>query len=126
MLRDFQRVAERPGECAEIGEGLVEHAVQVFIDWQRYQAGELKPSTFKHYTRTLRKNVKSLLEQGANYQKDKGEKSLRAQTASTCRSLLKVEPCLWSFARKEIEPSNNSAERAIIAFVTYRKVCYGT
>jgi transposase len=109
LLRDFQRIAERPGECGEIGKGLVEHGVQVFIDWQRYQSGELKPSTFKYYTRTLRKNVRSLLEQGAGYQKVREEKSLRAQTASTCRSLLKVEQCLWNFAKKEIEPSKPSA-----------------
>lgn len=126
LLRDFQRIAERPGKCGEIGEGLVEYAVQVFIDWQRYQSGELKRSTFRHYTGTLRKNVQSLLEQGARYTKVKGEKSLRAKTASLCRSLLKVEPCLWNFASKEIEPSNNVAERAIRPLVTYRKVCYGT
>ena len=68
-------MAERPTECGEIGAGLVEHAVQVFIDWQRYQSGKLKRSTFKHYTRTLRKNVESLLEQRARYTKGKGARS---------------------------------------------------
>lgn len=126
LLRDFQRIAERPGECAEIGKGLVEHAVQVFIDWHRYQSGELKRSTFRYYMRGLRRNVRALLTLGADYQKVKGEKSLRAKTASICRSLLKVEPCLWTFTNQEIEPSNNRAERAIRPFVTYRKVCYGT
>ncbi|MBF2053114.1 MAG: transposase, partial [Candidatus Sericytochromatia bacterium] len=126
LVREFRRMSERPGESAEIGEALMEHGYQVFWDWRRYQAGEIQRCTFKQYMRGLRRQVHLLLKQGANYATEKGPKSARAQTASTCRALLKVESALWTFERKEIEPSNNRAERAIRPLVVLRKVCYGT
>ena len=126
LLRDFERIAERPGECGQIGKALVEHSQQLFWDWSRYSAGELKVSTFRSYMRGLRRNILDLLNAGAEYSKSKGEKSLRAKTAALCRNLLKIEPCLWTFVEQDIEPSNNRAERALRIFVTWRKVCYGT
>ena len=126
LVREFRRMSDRPGESGEIGHSLMEHGYQVFTDWRRYEAEEIQRSTFKQYVRGLRRNIRSLLEQGANYEAKKGEKSPRAQTASTCRSLLKVEPALWTFNQVEIESSNNRAERAIRPVVVWRKVCYGT
>jgi len=126
LVREFRRMSERPGESAEIGEALMEHGYQVFWDWRRYQAGEIQRCTFKQYMRGLRRQIHLLLKQGANYAAEKGKKSERAQTASTCRALLKVESALWTFEREEIEPSNNRAERAIRPLVVLRKVCYGT
>ena len=126
LLRDFERIAERPGECGQLGKALVEHTQQLFWDWARYSAGELKVSTFRSYMRGLRRNIFDLLKTGAEYSKSKGEKSLRAKTAAFCRNLLKVEPCLWTFVEQDIEPSNNAAERALRIFVTWRKVCFGT
>ena len=126
LVREFRRMSERLDESGEIGEALMEHGYQVFRDWRRYQAGEIQRRTFKQYMRGLRRNIRSLLEQGASYIAEKKEKSARAQTAATCRSLVAVESALWTFSEHEIEPSNNVAERAIRPVVVLRKVCYGT
>lgn len=127
LLREFQRMSERQGEAGEIGQKLLEQGYQLFSDWHRVLDGELARTTFEHYARSIRRNVKELLEQGANYSIAEKERSERAKTARTCRSLLNVEPALWTFVRKEgIEPSNNAAERALRPVVVKRKVCYGT
>ena len=126
LVREFRRMSERLDESGEIGEALMEHGYQIFRDWRRYQEGEIQRRTFKQYMRGLRRNIRSLLEQGASYIAEKKQKSARAQTASTCRSLLAVESALWTFSEQEIEPSNNVAERAIRPVVVLRKVCYGT
>ena len=45
----------------------------------------------------------------------------------TCRQLLKVEPALWLFVEVEnLEPTNNSAERAIRPAVLWKKTSFGS
>ena len=49
------------------------------------------------------------------------------QTAATCANLLKVETALWTFVRKEgVEPTNNTAERALRHGVIWRHTSFGT
>ena len=43
------------------------------------------------------------------------------------RNLLKIWPALWTFAdHREIEPTNNHAERALRGAVIYRKLSLGS
>jgi len=71
--------------------------------------------------------VRSILEQGANYQIGYREKTPLAKTVRTCRQLLKVEPALWLFATIEgLEPTNNAAERAIRPAVLWRRTSFGS
>lgn len=45
----------------------------------------------------------------------------------TCRQLLKVETALWLFVEVEdVEPTNNSAERAIRPAVLWKKTSFGS
>ncbi len=45
----------------------------------------------------------------------------------TCRQLLKVETALWLFVEvEELEPTNNSAERAIRPAVLWKKTSFGS
>ncbi|RME51967.1 hypothetical protein D6783_06200, partial [Candidatus Woesearchaeota archaeon] len=65
--------------------------------------------------------------EGARYRPAVGEKTSRARMVRTCKALLKREPALWTFARREgVEPTNNAAERAIRPAVLWRKTSYGT
>ena len=44
-----------------------------------------------------------------------------------CREILKLAPAMWTFVRLEgVEPTNNSAERAVRRFVIWRKTSFGT
>lgn len=127
LLREFQKIAERSGESKEIGENLLGAGREVFHYWHRVRDGTLKHSSFKLYAHCIRGHVVGYLEEGAAYEAKKGDKSERAKTARTCQSLLKVEPAMWTFVRKEgVEPTNNSSERALRPAVLWRKRNYGT
>jgi hypothetical protein len=55
------------------------------------------------------------------------EKTPWAKTVRTCRQLLKVETALWLFVEvSDLEPTNNSAERAIRPAVLWKKTSFGS
>ena len=77
--------------------------------------GTLTRNQFLELVSPIRERVRSLLQQGADYQIGFQEKTPLAKTVRTCRQLLKVEPALWLFVTVEgLEPTNNAAERAIV------------
>lgn len=50
-----------------------------------------------------------------------------AKTARTCEQILKIEPALWTFVQVEsVEPTNNTAERALRTAVIWRDLSYGS
>jgi IS1 family transposase len=127
LKRDFTKISERDGESGRIGKLLLEQEQLLFRYWHKVRDGTLKRSSFRIYAGKIRQTVKSLLEEGANYDPQPGEKTARAMTARTCRELLKLEPAMWLFVRVEgLEPTNNAAERAIRPAVLWRKSSFGT
>jgi hypothetical protein len=57
----------------------------------------------------------------------RGERCGCGRTEGTCTELRKVEPAFWSFVRVAgIEPTNNTAERALRHAVIWRRVSGGT
>ena len=49
------------------------------------------------------------------------------KTAGTCRDILKRREALWTFVRVDnVEPTNNTAERALRPGVLWRKGSFGT
>ena len=89
--------------------------------------GTLSRSEFQSLVSPIRARVRSLLEQGADYQIGSKEKTPLAKTVRTCRQLLKVEPALWLFVKVEgLEPTNNAAERAIRPAVLWRRTSFGS
>jgi transposase len=62
----------------------------------------------------IRGRVKALLEEGAK------------RGVPKCETILKVEPLLWTFTQeKDIEPTNNAAERNIRPAVLWKKRSFG-
>jgi transposase len=119
LAREYQRIAQRSGESTHLGEELLRVVEDVFTARREDRLAAEQDR--------LRERMRQLLEQGAAYVPAKGEKSERAKTARTCRSLLAVEAAYWTFAGPEqVELTNNAAERAIRPVVVWRKVCYGT
>ena len=91
----------------------------MFTWWYRVRDGTLKRSSFRVYISTVRIRIRELLRQG--------ERCDHARTAATCKEILKVEPALWTFVRREgVEPTNNAAERALRHGVIWRKTSFGT
>ena len=110
---------DRGGCSAEIGDALLTQAHQMFTWWHRVREGTLKRSTFRSYMSPLRQEVERLLEVGSRCGVPK--------TEGTCREILKRREALWTFVQVEgVDPTNNTAERAIRPGVQWRKGSFGT
>ena len=127
ILRDFTKISERSGVPRQLGRDLLAQGKKLFRLWHRVRDGTLSRSEFQLLVLPLRDKVKSLLEQGAQYQIGYQEKTPLAKTVRTCRQLLKVEPALWLFVSEAgLEPTNNAAERAIRPAVLWRRTSFGS
>jgi transposase len=119
LLRDFEAIRGRGGASEEIGDALLEQAHQMFTWWHGVREGTLARSTFRSYMTPLRREVERLLEAGSQCGV--------AKTEGTCREILKRREALWTFVQVEgVEPTNNTAERAIRPGVQWRKGSFGT
>jgi hypothetical protein len=75
----------------------------------------------------LRASTRELLEKTASSVLEKEDKSLWGKTVRTCRQILKMEKALWTFVGKpEVEPTNNTSERALRPAVIWRRITYGS
>jgi transposase len=119
LLRDFEAMRGRGGRSQELGDALLAQAHQMFTWWHRVRDGTLKRSSFRSAMTPLRREVERLLEAGSRCDVPK--------TAGTCRDILKRREALWTFVQVEgVEPTNNTAERAIRPGVLWRKGSFGT
>ena len=119
LLRDFEAMRNRGGGSKEIGDALLVQARQMFTWWHRVRSGTLKRSSFRSAMTPLRREVERLLEVGS--------RCGVAKTTGTCRDILKRREALWTFVQVEgVEPTNNTAERAIRPGVLWRKGSFGT
>jgi len=119
VLRDFEAIRGRGGVCEEIGDALLAQAPPMFSWWHRVREGTLKRSTFRSYMTPLRCEVERLLEAGSQCGV--------AKTEGTCQEILKRREALWTFVQVDgVEPTNNTAERALRPGVLWRKGSFGT
>jgi transposase len=119
LLRDFEAMGDRGGHSKAIGDALLAQARQMFTWWHRVREGTLKRATFRTYMTPLRREVERLLAAGRRCGIPK--------TAGTCRDILKRREALWTFVQVDgVEPTNNTAERAIRPGVLWRKGSFGT
>ncbi len=127
LKRDFTQIAERSGVSAQLGAELLKQQQLLFTAWYQVRDGTLSRGDFAHQLKPIREEVRRLLEEGANYDVAKGEKTAFAKTVGTCRKMLTVEPAFWTFALRDgIEPTNNAAERALRPAVLWRKHSFGS
>lgn len=130
LIREFERMVERGGASARIGQGLLEQQKALFSLWYRVRDGTptpLKFSSFGTYVVPIRQAVRVLLAEAAAWPVKKKDPSADAKTARTCRKLLKIEHAMWTFTHvPSMEPTNNTAERAIRPAVLYRRCSLGT
>jgi transposase len=119
LRRDFQAMIDRRDEGSAVGSDLLRSSNRLFHWWHKYRDGEMAWSTFLGYARPIRWGVRQALGRGASCASEK--------TAATCRMLLEGEEHLWTFLRvRGIEPTNNTAERALRHAVLWRKSSGGT
>jgi transposase len=120
LARLWVRFSERKDpKVKALGLALIVEKDQMFAWWHRVRDGTLARSTFKRYMLPLQKRVADLLDDGLGSPCDK--------TQRTCLRLLQNSHALWTFVYNEgIEPTNNTAERAIRRPVIIRKTSFGS
>ena len=119
LERSFETFVDRGGEAARVGKILLQCTHQMFTWWHRVRDGTRRRSSFQTYISDLRSEVRFQLWYGGQLADE--------QTAATCANLLAMEPALWTFVRKEgVEPTNNTAERALRHGVLWRHTSFGT
>jgi transposase len=120
LKRDFQKLIDASdGKVRRLGHDLMRQHRKLFACWRRYQAGKIKWSTFQANVSPIREEVRCLLL--------RGRFSGNAKLIGFCGELYDRREHLWTFTRVEgIEPTNNTAERALRPAVIYRKLSFGT
>ena len=109
LIRDFTRIAQRPGQAGRIGRRLLGLSYVMFR-WR--ERGQTTHAQFE----PLRRRLRLALETGAAQQ-------VCSRTANTCANLLKLWPALWRFIdHPGVEPTNNAAEQALRTLVLKRKI----
>ncbi|MEM7716351.1 MAG: transposase [Cyanobacteria bacterium P01_A01_bin.68] len=127
LKREFIKISERKGISGDIGKNLVKQQEKLFQLWHRVRDGTLTRAEFKLLVPSIRNSIKSSLQEATDYEIGSKEKTPFAKTVRTCRQLLKFEPALWLFVEVDgVEPTNNSAERAIRPAVILRRTSFGS
>lgn len=127
LKRDFTQIAERSGVSAQLGAALLKQQKLLFTAWYKVRDGTMTRVDLAQQVKPIRAAIKRLLEEGANYDIARGEKTPLAKTVRTCRKMLTVETAFWTFVEREgVEPTNNAAERALRPAVLWRKHSFGS
>jgi transposase len=91
----------------------------LFEYWQKSKRAEIDWMSLKRLTRPVRKEFDSLLLRGSY--------SGNAKLIGFCDEILPRKDHLWTFLTVDgTEPTNNTAERALLPAVILRKLSFGT
>jgi len=120
LLRDIQKLIDRGGQSAEVGEKLMAEAVKMFEFWQQFKQEVLTRERLKEVLIQVRVAFESALLEGAALEK-------APKTRTFCRNLLSLKEALWNFIDHEgLGPTNNRGEQLIRQVVLWRKRSFGT
>jgi transposase len=118
LKRDFQKLVDRGGVSTKLGESGLATVALVFEWWHAYRGGSISRKELQWEVEGIRQNLRSWLEEGCACADTK--------TAAFCQNLLSIEPALWTFLyRRNVEPTNNHAERMLRSGVLWRKISFG-
>ena len=120
LKRDIQKLIDSPnGQVKRLGHDLMRQQRLLFEQWRLYKAEEITWNSFRKSIAPIRTEFNSLLLRGRFSGND--------QLYGMCAELHTRREWLWTFTKvKGIEPTNNTAERALRPAVIYRKLSFGT
>ncbi|MCA1698600.1 MAG: IS66 family transposase [Actinobacteria bacterium] len=120
LKRDFHRHSEGLAEQKEFGTAGLELTKRLFKTWRSFQEHQDRPRLISEMA-PIQTELRKLLEHAARKSK---RTRLHRRFAN---NLLKIWPALWTFVTVPgVEPTNNSAERALRGPVIHRKLSHGT
>jgi len=120
LKRDFQALIDHQDpQVRRLGHDLMRQVRLMFDTWWRYKLGKITWDAFQRDMSPIRQRVNSVLLRGVF--------SGNARLVGMCRELSNHREWLWTFVEVQgIEPTNNTAERALRPAVIYRKLSFGT
>ncbi len=120
LKRDIQKLIDSSdNQVKRLGHDLMREHRLLFEQWHRHKSGEITWQVFQQLATPIRSQFNSYLLRGSC----SGNRKLKG----FCDELLPRKEHLWTFLEVEgIEPTNNTAERAIRPAVIYRKLSFGT
>jgi transposase len=118
LKRDFQRLVDRGGAAAPLGEALLRIERRVFEEWHLFRGGTFGRRALQNHLDAAAREFERLLEAGCG--------CADAKAAAFCENLLELLPAVWRFVVTEgVEPTNNHAERLLRRGVLWRKNAFG-
>lgn len=120
LKRDIQSLIEHHDhQVKRLGFDLKRPVEVMFILWHRYKSGSISWKTFQSEMQPVRNEVNNLWLRGVF--------SENKRLIGMCRELYNHREWLWTFVEVQgVEPTNNTAERALRPAVIYRKLSFGT
>lgn len=120
LKRDIQSLIDHHDhQVKRLGFDLKRPIEVMFILWHKYKSGSISWEAFQSDMQPVRTEVNSLLLRGVA--------SENKRLTGMCRELYNHREWLWTFVDIQgIEPTNNTAERALRPAVIYRKLSFGT
>jgi transposase len=118
LKRDFQKLIDRGGAAAGLGQKLQALAERVFVEWHLFRGGgctrlELQ-ARLDGPARAFERALKA------------GRRCAESKAATFCANVLELLPAVWRFVVSEgVEPTNNHAERVLRRGVLWRKNAFG-
>jgi transposase len=124
LKREFRKWPEPGGHSPammDVGGAGLGVAGRVLGLWRDFRAGAIGRRTLRRKLGPLRRTLESQLARGAKLRRLRDRKGSRF-----CGKLLAREPALWTFLRaRDVEPTNNHAERCLRPAVMWRKNSFG-
>lgn len=118
LKRDFQKLVDRGGPSAPLGEALLRIERRVFEEWHLFRGGTFGRRALQNHLDGVAAEFERVLESGGG--------CADAKAAAFCENLLALLPAVWRFVMTEgIEPTNNHAERLLRRGVLWRKNAFG-
>jgi transposase len=120
LKRDIQALMDHHDhQVKRLGRDLKRPVDVMFILWHKCKSDSISWEMFQSEMQPVRKEVNSLLLRGVA--------SENKRLIGMCRELYNHREWLWTFTEIQgIEPTNNTAERALRPAVIYRKLSFGT
>lgn len=119
LKRDFEKMSLRSGTSGRIGQRLLECTHRLFHHWHRIRDQEITRRGFECQMTRLKREVEQILSEGSC--------CANRATAATCTELLNYFDNLWLFVYcKDVEPTNNAAERSLRHAVIWKHLSFGT
>jgi transposase len=119
LKRDFQKLVDRGGPAARLGEKLQRIAARVFEEWHLFRGGAFGRRALQNHLDGEARELERLLRAG--------RRCADTKAAAFCENVLALLPAVWRFVVTDgVEPTNNHAERLLRRGVLWRKNAFGS